>query len=285
MKLTVGDIRFSESGYASATVRVETGTFPFLLFSICKMDVSVPLVEGKALEQYKDELLEVARKRIAKMYKEIVCGGEMGEAGGPLDCLCGKIEPSELGKEMLEQIKNNHSNNDLEERVAALEKRLGEQTSPDMLKTIYEVGKKAAQEFLNQAELKKKIAHDINGEGFTLYDHNGTVGFPFRITDKCGQLFVHDEEGVSPPTHRHRDAIIDKVIRDLKHGNGNMLKRLGRCMGLLQVAAEIESVSQMCESECERCRESILSDVDNPPFKNVPTGWISPGVKYLKRRI
>lgn len=166
-----------------------------------------------------------------------------------------------------------------------------------MLKAIYEVSEKAVQDFFNQGELKKKIEHNINGEGFTLYEHNGTAplqaggcdeysaGLPFRITDKGGQLFVHDEEGVCPPTHRHRDAIIDKVIRDLKHGNGNMLKRLGRSMGLLQVAAETEAVSQMCESKCERCRESILSDFDNPPFKNVPIGWISPGVKYLKRRI
>ncbi|WP_430489033.1 hypothetical protein ACQR7C_04145 [Salmonella enterica] len=40
------------------------------------MHVSVPLVEGKTLEQYKDELLEEARERIASMYKEIVCGGK-----------------------------------------------------------------------------------------------------------------------------------------------------------------------------------------------------------------
>ncbi|EGG3069952.1 hypothetical protein MOR33_003603 [Salmonella enterica] len=192
MKLTTGDIRFSESGYASATVEVVTGIFPFLPFPVCRMDVSVPVVEGKAPEQYKDELLAKAREIIIKMYKEIVCSGEPEE---------------------------------------------------------------------------------------------DFVSLPFQVTDEGGQLFVHDEEGVRPPTHRHRDAIIDKVIRDLKHGNGNMLKRLGRSMGLLQVAAETEAVSQMCESKCERCRESILSDFDNPPFKNVPIGWISPGVKYLKRRI
>lgn len=84
MKLTVGDIRFSESGYASATVGVGagTGTVHFLLFSICEMDVSVPVVEGKTLGQYKDELLAKARERIAKMYKEIVCGGnDVSEQG------------------------------------------------------------------------------------------------------------------------------------------------------------------------------------------------------------
>lgn len=297
MKLSVGDIRFSEYGYASATAEVETGTFPFLLFSICKMDVSVPLMEGKALEQYKDELLAKARERITEIYKEIVCGGETGEASGLLDCLGTKTEPSEFSCKVKLAINDGATNKDLEERVALLEKRLSEQSSPDMLKMIHDVSKKSSAGILMPGRTKKKIDHDVNGESFTFYGPDGTVhlqigrsdeysvGFPFRITDKCGQLFVHDDEGVRSPTHRHRDAIIDKVIRDLKRGNGNMLKRLGRCMGLLQVAAEIEAVSQMCESECERCRESILSNFDNPPFKNVPIGWISPGVKYLKRRI
>ncbi|ECJ7363589.1 hypothetical protein CEK77_21545 [Salmonella enterica] len=230
------------------------------IFDICSFRVSTEHVDGKTLEQYECELVDKAKEEITKVYKEFVCGGEIneeiiipvrgkwtgeykikvvnkngklsvagleGEASDMLDLLKGKITPSELGNELLEQIKNNHSNNDLEE----------------------------------------------------------CVSLPFRITDKCGKLFVHDDEGVNSPTHRHRDAIIDRVIRDLKHGDGNMLKRLGRCMGLLQVAAEIEAVSQMCESKCERCRESILSDFDNPPFKKVPTGWISPGMKYLKRRI
>ncbi|EBA9761769.1 hypothetical protein CFJ40_05795 [Salmonella enterica] len=77
MKLTVGDIRFSESGYVSTTAKVwsEKAIFP-----VCGMDVSFPQVEGKSLEQYKDELLEVARERIAEIYKEIVCGGnDVGE--------------------------------------------------------------------------------------------------------------------------------------------------------------------------------------------------------------
>ncbi|HFW3143125.1 TPA: hypothetical protein ACIBEM_001088 [Salmonella enterica subsp. enterica serovar Dublin] len=161
----------------------------------------------------------------------------------------------------------------LEERISVLEKHLGEQSSTDMLKAIHEASKKAALDFLSQSK------HQI-GECDEYF-----VDFPFRITDKCGQLFVHDEEGAGTPTHKHRDAIIARVIHDLKSENGNMLKRLGRCMGLLQVAAEIEAVNQICESECERCRESILSDFDNPPFKNAPIGWISPGVKYLKRRI
>ncbi|HAU3138139.1 TPA: hypothetical protein JDD40_004298 [Salmonella enterica subsp. diarizonae] len=80
MKLTVGDIRFSESGYASATVGVGTGTFPFLLFSICKMDVSVSVVDGKEIKDYDEDLRNKAREIITRMYKEIVCGeNDVGE--------------------------------------------------------------------------------------------------------------------------------------------------------------------------------------------------------------
>ncbi|EAB9445638.1 hypothetical protein CSU32_15305 [Salmonella enterica subsp. diarizonae] len=82
MKLTVGDIRFSESSYASATVGVGTGTgiVPILLFSICKMDVSVPVVDGKEIKDYEEDLKNKAREVITRMYKEIVCAGnDVGE--------------------------------------------------------------------------------------------------------------------------------------------------------------------------------------------------------------
>ncbi|EDJ2552933.1 hypothetical protein CE665_00690 [Salmonella enterica subsp. enterica serovar Poona] len=124
MKLTVGDIRFSESGYAFATVEVETGTFPFLLFSICKMDVSVPVVDGKAIKDYGEDLKNKAREIITRVYKEIVCGGEPGEASGPLNHLSAKTEPSEFSCKVKLAISDDATNKDLEERVALLEKRL-----------------------------------------------------------------------------------------------------------------------------------------------------------------
>ncbi|EEM8545039.1 hypothetical protein R5S71_004682 [Salmonella enterica] len=75
MKLNLSDIKFSGFGYVSSIVEVEVGPYPHLL-SMCTMHVSVPLVEGKTLEQYKEELLAQARERIVSMYKEIVCGGK-----------------------------------------------------------------------------------------------------------------------------------------------------------------------------------------------------------------
>ncbi|MGG5964890.1 hypothetical protein ACQSED_25275 [Salmonella enterica] len=214
MKLTVGDIRFSESGYASATVGVGAGTFPFLLFSICKMDVSVPVVNGKAIKDYDEDLKNKAREVITKMYKEIVCGGETNEASGLLDYLSAKTEPSEFSCKVKLAINDDATNKDLEERVALLEKRLGEQTSPDMLKAIHEVSKKAAQGFLNQAELKKKIAHDINGESSTFYNPDGTVRLQVgRLNDK------HDEYTrieATFPVMKYPRLITEKGIFDIK---------------------------------------------------------------------
>ncbi|EDT7384457.1 hypothetical protein AL854_004527 [Salmonella enterica subsp. enterica] len=202
MRLTVGDIKFSESGYVSTNVKVEPGEYPCIPLSICTMHISVPMVEGKTLEQYKDEILGEARERISGMYKEIICDGQDAES------LCEDF-----------------------------------------------MGKSGDEELW---------------------------GMGFRIEDREGRLVVCDENGGSEPTIWHRDKIIERAISMLRSGNRNMLKRLGRAMGLLQVAADIEAMNQLCGSAR---REHVLKDFDNPPFKKVPDDWISPGVEYLTKRL
>ncbi|HBJ6962278.1 TPA: hypothetical protein LC430_005050 [Salmonella enterica subsp. enterica serovar Duisburg] len=216
MKLNLSDIKFSGSGYVSTTVEVGVGPYSLLL-STCTMHVSVPLVEGKTLEQYKEELLAQARERIARMYKEIVCGGEPDD---------------------------------------------------EIVVTVH--GK------LSVAGAEDASSSDEPGVDEELW------GWGFRIEDREGVLVVCDENGESEPTSEHRDKIIERVIRELKSGNRNMLKRLGRSMGLLQVAADIEAANQLCGSAR---REHVLKDFDNPPFKKVPDDWISPGVEYIKTRL
>lgn len=335
MKLTVSDIRFSASGPVNvlATVDVESGKS---LSPICSISVTAPMVEGQAIRDYDGYLKNKARETITKMYKEIVCGGELdeeiiiplcgklsgkfnirvvnkngklsvaglaGEASDMLDCLCGKIEPSELGKEMLKQIHDAHSNHDLEGRVVALEKRLGEQTSPDMLKAIHEASKKAAQEFLSQCELKKKIVHDINGESSTFYNPDGTVrlqvgrcdeysvGFSFRMVDTGEKLRVTGPGKNISPTEKHRDEIVLRVIRDLSRVQytnraDDIFKTIGRCMGYLQVAAEIQAEIEMgYTSDRGKCLDDIIKAFDRLPLKNVSSDWIAPGVEYLKKRM
>lgn len=269
MKLSVGDIKFSESGYASTTVEVGTGTYPYLHFSICTMNVSVPLVEGKALEQYKDELLEKARERIASMYKEIVCGGEIDN--GIVILVHGKLNGeyrirvlNKNGKLSVAGAEDGSSDDDLEKRVASIENQLSGSLDTGALNAIYAVGKKAAEDLMGKS----------GDEG--LWD----VGF--RIEDREGVLVVCDENGESEPTSEHRDKIIEMAIRGLRNGNRNMLKRLGRAIGLLQVAAEIEANNQLHGSAR---RGDVLRDFDNPPFKKLPDDWVPPGVEYLKARL
>ncbi|EBZ9517024.1 hypothetical protein EH138_22935 [Salmonella enterica subsp. enterica serovar Eastbourne] len=146
MKIVVRNILIGE-GYVTGEACIERLTLPFCSFEVC-----VDRVDGKSIEQYESELLVKARERVTEIYKEIVCGGEPGEASSLPDYLSAKTKPSELGKETLEQINSADSNHDLKERVAALEKRLDEQGSPDMVKAIYEASKKAAEDFLNQQE-------------------------------------------------------------------------------------------------------------------------------------
>ncbi|EJD9018022.1 hypothetical protein M2792_003541 [Salmonella enterica subsp. enterica serovar Newport] len=269
MKLIAGDIKLSKFGCASANVGVEAGTYPYLRFSICTMDVSVPLVEGKVLEQYKEELLAKARERIASMYKEIICGGEINDA---IDIIVrGKLNGeykirvvNKNGKLSAVGTEDGSSDDDLEKRIASIEKQLSGSLDTGALNAIYAVGKKAAEDFMGKS----------GDEG--LWDMG------FRIEDREGVLVVCDENGESEPTSEHRDKIIERVIMALRNGNRNMLKRLGRSMGLLQVAAEIEVNNQLHGSAR---RGDVLRDFDNPPFKKLPDDWISPGVEYLKTRL
>ncbi|EGJ6809015.1 hypothetical protein IM956_003115 [Salmonella enterica] len=255
MKLNLSDIKFSGSGYVSTTVEVGVGPYSLLL-STCTMHVSVPLVEGKTLEQYKEELLAQARERIASMYKEIVCGGE------PDDEIVVTVH-GKLSVAGAEDASGADYPEKREKRVISTEEQLSTGLDTGALNAIYAVGKKAAEDFMGKSS------------------DEGIWSMGFRIEDREGRLVVCDENGESEPTSEHRDKIIERAISMLRSGNRNMLKRLGRAMGLLQVAADIEAANQLCGSAR---REHVLKDFDNPPFKKVPDDWISPGVEYLKGR-
>lgn len=171
------------------------------------------------------------------------------------------------GRKMKIEIEGNPSN--LEERVAALEKRLDEQGSPDMVKAIYEVGKKAADDLLS----------------------NRNIGFSFRMVDTGGKLRITGPGKNISPTEKHRDEIVLMVIRELgqiQHINrvSEIFKTIGRCMGYLQVAAEIQAEIEMgYASDKGKCLDDIIKAFDHPPLKNVSSDWIAPGVTYLKTRM
>ncbi len=62
------------------------------------------------------------------------------------------------------------------------------------------------------------------------------------------------------------------------------MKRIGRCMGYLQVAADIEALASGADRDAA-VREALLRDFNTPPFKEEPDDWIQPGMTYLKGRI
>lgn len=88
MKLAVTDIRMSAFNTLCATVDVEV-EHGKSIYSACTIDVSVPLVDGKAIKDYDEDLKNKAREIITKMYKEIVCGGEINEE--TVIPVCGKL--------------------------------------------------------------------------------------------------------------------------------------------------------------------------------------------------
>ncbi len=107
---------------------------------------------------------------------------------------------------------------------------------------------------------------------------------PFRVSCEEGEFVVY--ENGKPVRHRNHHClkIIDLAIGCLKDENTRVMKRIGRCMGYLQVAAEIEALASGADRDAA-VREALLCDFNTPPFKKEPDDWIQPGLTYLKGRI
>lgn len=240
MKLTVGDISFSESGYASATVGVGagTGTVHFLLFSICKMDVSVPVVEGKTLGQYKDELLAKARERIAKMYKEIVCGeNDVGEQSAILTQAANsssiqmmQASIDELKEQITRLKEEKHSKN---EAIKPFEIKDGGIiiNAPQMTLTHHQISKDGLEKFiaalaeqtgLNQELDDSLVVRDADGSVRVRMNAEKQTGLKVTVSDKDDALWMRNSatlEGISSRGYL-KDGTQQKIIAALEHALG-----------------------------------------------------------------
>lgn len=156
MKLSIQDISrkgecvkaFAEIVFKSVVLGMDMDT------PCCCFEVDTPYQEGKTLEQYEAELTTKAKDRITAMYKEVVCDGQNAESS--LNMLVGKIEPTEITQKM--SIAISGPGTDLEERIASIEKKLSSELGASELAAIYEVGRKAAADFL--CEQKKRPADE-----------------------------------------------------------------------------------------------------------------------------
>ena len=107
----------------------------------------------------------------------------------------------------------------------------------------------------------------------------------FIVSSDDWNITIREDGKVTPASHQHSEALTEFAIDYLKNNKKQgLMKRIGRCMGYLQVAAEIEALASGADKEAV-VREALLRDFDNPPFKKVPAYWFHPGLTYLKGRI
>ncbi|MBS9334381.1 hypothetical protein KEP72_24825 [Escherichia coli] len=107
----------------------------------------------------------------------------------------------------------------------------------------------------------------------------------FIVSSDDWNITIREDGKVTPASHQHSEALTEFAIDYLKNNKKQgLMKRIGRCMGYLQVAAEIEALASGADKDAV-VREALLRDFDNPPFKKVPAYWFHPGLTYLKGRI
>nr|EEW5152292.1 YdfR family protein [Escherichia coli]EFI7721612.1 YdfR family protein [Escherichia coli] len=107
----------------------------------------------------------------------------------------------------------------------------------------------------------------------------------FVVSGDAGKITISENGKVTPPSHQHSEEFIEFAIDYLKNNKKQgLMKCIGRCMGYLQVAAEIEALASGADKDAI-VREALLRDFNTPPFKKVPDYWLHPGLTYLKVRI
>ena len=107
----------------------------------------------------------------------------------------------------------------------------------------------------------------------------------FIVSSDDWNITIREDGKVTPASHQHSEALTEFAIDYLKNNKKQgLMQRIGRCMGYLQVAAEIEALASGADKDAV-VRETVLRDFNTPPFKKEPDGWIQPGLTYLKWRI
>ncbi|EJW1699263.1 hypothetical protein N8X93_005380 [Escherichia coli] len=114
---------------------------------------------------------------------------------------------------------------------------------------------------------------------------NGGNRPSFVVSGDDGKITISENGKVTLPSHQHSETLIEFAIDYLKNNKKQgLMQRIGRCMGYLQVAAEIEALASGADKDAI-VREALLRNFNTPPFKKVPAYWLHPGLTYLKVRI
>ena len=72
----------------------------------------------------------------------------------------------------------------------------------------------------------------------------------FVVSGDAGKITISENGKVTPPSHQHSEELIEFAIDYLKNNKKQgLMKRVGRCMGYLQVAAEIEALASGADKD------------------------------------
>ncbi|EFI4741201.1 hypothetical protein H2P92_005276 [Escherichia coli] len=173
----------------------------------------------------------------------------------------------------------------LENEIAELNKKLS------VLMPSEDEKKRRDEQFAAFDDYCRKVMSRNLAECFSIHNDNFSeleweCNRPSFVVSGDGVKITISENGkVTPPSHQHSEELIEFAIDYLKNNKKQgLMQCIGRCMGYLQVAAEIEALASGADKDSV-VREALLRDFDNPPFKKVPAYWLHPGLTYLKVRI
>ncbi|EHW5056903.1 DUF1327 domain-containing protein, partial [Shigella dysenteriae] len=72
----------------------------------------------------------------------------------------------------------------------------------------------------------------------------------FVVYGDGGKITISENGKLTPPSHQHSEALIEFAIDYLKNNKKQgLMKCIGRCMGYLQIAAEIEALASGADKD------------------------------------
>ncbi len=268
----------------TVTVALETGGYTSLLLPNVVIDLD--RVEGAPLEFYEAE----AKKKAKQFFMDIAAGLCEGNEPLPEKRLCSE-------ERYTIQINNAYNTiqsekDDIESRIEKLENSVVELNKKLSVQIPSEGEKKRRDEqFAAFYDYCRKVMSRNLAECFSIHNDNFSdleweCNRPsFVVSGDAGKITISENGKVTPPSHQHSEELIEFAIDYLKNNKKQgLMKCIGRCMGYLQIAAEIEALASGADKDAV-VREALLRDFDNPPFKKVPAYWFHPGLTYLKGRI
>ncbi|HAU9046930.1 TPA: DUF1327 domain-containing protein [Escherichia coli] len=268
----------------TATVALEIGGYPSLLLP--NVAISLDRTEGATLEFYEAE----AKKQAKQFFMDIAAALCEGDEQSQEKRLCSEERYTIQINNAYNMIQS--EKDDIESRIEKLENSVVELNKKLSVQIPSEGEKKRRDEqFAAFYDYCRKVMSRNLAECFSIHNDNFSeleweCNRPSFVVSGDGVKITISENGkVTPPSHQHSEELIEFAIDYLKNNKKQgLMQRIGRCMGYLQVAAEIEALASGADKDSV-VREALLRDFDNPPFKKVPAYWLHPGLTYLKVRI